>query len=247
VCNSILTLLVPVSARALGALYAVRFFTGVFCAANLPIVNIIVGKWIVYEEKTTWVAIIYAGTSLGTVISILTSGLIMNYVSWEAIFYIHGSLPFVWVVIFQIFFADSPEKQRFISERERALIVSTYGHRPPITGKRKVPWRKIFTSGPFLTLIFTNTLGNFGWYFLLTGVPLYMNKILRYDINSVRAHIVIIIIDFSHSFALYYARCISYLDLIYRIPDKVRIKYHAFCLHVRDVVSLSLFVVGTTY
>jgi len=199
--NSVLTLLVPVVAVSLPTLYIVRFLTGALCAANLPIVNIIVGKWIVYEEKTMWVAIIYAGTSLGTVISILTSGLIMNYVGWEAIFYIHGALPFIWVVVFHIFFADSPEQQKYISEKERALIVGTYGHRPPISSKMKVPWKKIFTSGPFLALIATNTLGNFGWYFLLTGVPLYMNKILRYDISSVRAHIVIIIIYFSISSA----------------------------------------------
>lgn len=182
--NGILTLLVPITASSLSLLYTVRFLTGLMSAANLPIVNVILGKWVVYEEKSLWVGIIYAGTSLGTVISILSSGMILNYVGWEAIFYIHGTLPLIWCVVFYIFFADSPEEQKYITEQERTLIVTSYGHRPPGSSKTKVPWKSIFTSVPFLALIATNTLGNFCWYFLLTQLPLYMNKILRYDVRT---------------------------------------------------------------
>lgn len=183
--NGVLTLLVPIIASSLYLLYTLRFLTGLMSAANLPIVNVILGKWVIYEEKSLWVGIIYAGTSLGTVISILTSGMILNYVGWEAIFYIHGTLPLIWCVVFYIFFADSPEEQKYITEHERTLIVTSYGHRPPGSSKTKVPWKSIFTSVPFLALIATNTLGNFCWYFLLTQLPLYMNKILRYDIRTV--------------------------------------------------------------
>lgn len=130
-------------------------------------------------------AIIYAGTSLGTVISILSSGLIMNSLGWEAIFYIQGALPLIWCVLFAIFFADCPEDQKFISEEERQLVVQSYGHRTPVSKKVQIPWRSIFTSTPFWALIYTNTFGNFVWYFLLTQLPLYMNKILRFDIKSV--------------------------------------------------------------
>lgn len=158
---------------------------GVMSAANLPIVNVLLGKWVVYEEKSMWVGIIYAGTSLGTVVSIFTSGLILRDLGWEAVFYIHGTLPLIWCIVFYYFFEDSPEKQKFITEEERSLLITAYGHRTPQSAKAKVPWKSIFTSVPFWALIWTNTLGNFCWYFLLTQMPLYMNKILRYDIKSV--------------------------------------------------------------
>lgn len=183
--NAFLTVLVPVAANVLSVLYILRFLTGVMSAANLPIVNVLVGKWVVYEEKSMWVGIIYAGTSLGTVISILTSGMILNFVSWQAIFYIHGLLPLLWCVVFYIFFEDSPEEQKYITEEERSFIVNSYGHRGPGSKKLKVPWNSIFTSVPFWALIITNTLGNFCWYFLLTQMPLYMNKILRFDVTAV--------------------------------------------------------------
>lgn len=158
---------------------------GLVSAANLPVVNVLVGKWVVYEEKSTWVAIINSGTSLGTVISILSSGLIMNSLGWEAVFYIHGVLPLIWCVLFAIFFADNPETQKFISEPERDLIVKSYGHRQPSNSGINVPWREIFTSKPFWALVVTNCFGNFVWYFLLTQLPLYMNKMLRFNIKSV--------------------------------------------------------------
>ncbi|KAK2581812.1 hypothetical protein KPH14_002281 [Odynerus spinipes] len=182
--NGILTMLVPLVAKFLTVLLIVRFITGIMSAANLPVVNVLLGKWVVYEEKSMWVGIIYAGTSLGTVISILTSGLIMKDFGWEAVFYIHGALPLIWCVVFYFYFEDSPEEQKYISEEERSLLVNSYGHRSPNSAKMKVPWKAIFTSVPFWALVWTNTLGNFCWYFLLTQLPLYMNKILRYDIRS---------------------------------------------------------------
>ncbi|XP_015126414.1 sialin isoform X2 [Diachasma alloeum] len=182
--NSLFTLLVPMAAESIGVLFFLRFMTGLVSAANLPVVNVLVGKWVVYEEKSTWVAIINAGTSIGTVISIFTSGNIMKDIGWESVFYIHGALPLVWCAVFAFFFADNPETQKIISEPERELIVNSYGHRKPQSGKSEIPWRDIFTSKPFWALVATNTLGNFCWYFMLTQLPLYMSKMLRFDIKS---------------------------------------------------------------
>lgn len=183
--NSIFSLLVPWAAERVGALLFLRFMAGLVSAVNLPVVNVLVGKWVVYEEKSTWVAIIYSGTSIGTVISILSSGLIMNSLGWEKVFYIHGILPLIWCLLFAIFFADNPETQKFITEPERELIVKSYGHRQVTSTKIKIPWRAIFTSKPFWALVVTNCFGNFVWYFLLTQLPRYMNKMLRFDIKSV--------------------------------------------------------------
>lgn len=182
--NGILTMLVPVAATFLPVLLTLRFLTGLVSSANLPVVNVLLGKWVVFEEKSMWVGIIYAGVSLGTVTSILTSGLIMKDLGWEAVFYIHGALPLIWCVVFYIYFADCPEKQKYITEEERLLLINSYGHRSPHSMKTRVPWKAIFTSRPMWALIWTNMLGNFCWYFLLTQLPLYMNKVLRYDITS---------------------------------------------------------------
>lgn len=190
------TLLVPVATNTIGGLFALRFITGLTSSAHLPAVNVLVAKWVVYEEKSMWVGIIYAGTSVGTVISIFTSGLIIEYLNWQSIFYIHGILPLIWCVVFAFFFADNPESQKFISEKERNLLIKSYGHRTPESKKLKVPWRRIFTSRPFWALLATNTFSNFCWYFLLTQLPLYMNKILRFNITMVSLKKMMFLINF---------------------------------------------------
>lgn len=184
--NAIFTLAVPICSPTIEVLIALRFFTGLVSSANLPVVNVLIAKWVAYEEKGMWIGIIYAGTSIGTVISILSTGLITSSMGWEYVFYIHGALPLIWCLVFAFFFADCPEDQKYITEEERALLINSYGHRSPVSKKVNVPWKKIFTSVPFWALIFTNTFGNFCWYFLLTQMPLYMSMMLRFNIKSVR-------------------------------------------------------------
>ncbi|XP_066592269.1 sialin-like [Prorops nasuta] len=182
--NCVITLLMPLAANVLEVMYVLRFLMGAASAANLPIINVLIGKWLVYEEKGTWVAVINAGFSIGTLVSILSAGYILDSIGWEAIFYIHGTLPLIWCFVYQIFFAESPEFQKYITEEERQLIINSYGHRSPGSKQMDVPWKAMFTSVPFHALLLTNTLANFAWYFLLTNLPLYMNRILRFDIKS---------------------------------------------------------------
>ncbi|KAL7286319.1 hypothetical protein TKK_0019277 [Trichogramma kaykai] len=190
--NALGTLLVPFCAFSLALLYAIRFIMGLISAANLPIVNICVGKWVVYEEKSMWVAIIYAGTSLGTVISMFTSSWIIELSNWQMVFYIHGVLPLIWCLVYFMCFTDSPEDQKLITEEERALIVNSFGHRTPNSaGKKALPWKAIFTSKPFLALLVTNTLGNFTWYFLLTQMTTFMIKVLKFNNSEIKNLIAI--------------------------------------------------------
>ena len=73
-----------------------------------------------------------------------------------------------------------------MTDKERDLLINTYGHRGPNeTISKKLPWKQIFTSGPFIALLVTNTLGNFSWYFLLTQMGPYMNSVLGFKIKEV--------------------------------------------------------------
>lgn len=84
-----------------------------------------------------------AGAALGTVLSMLFSGLIYAWQSWEAVFYWMGSFPFIWCLLWMWFVEDDPIKQRYITEEERLLIRNSLGdsHLP-----RKVSWLSFFTS-----------------------------------------------------------------------------------------------------
>jgi len=62
------------------------------------------------------------GTALGTVASMLSSGVLAGLCGWESIFYVMGAVAFLWCILWEFLVADSPSKQRHITQKERALI-----------------------------------------------------------------------------------------------------------------------------
>ena len=47
------------------------------------------------------------------------------------------------------------------------------------------PWKDIFTSVPFWAILVAHTCNNWGFYTLLTTMPTYMKKVLRFNIANV--------------------------------------------------------------
>ena len=75
------------------------------------------------------------GTAIGTVISLVTSGLIADNpnLGWEWIFYIHGGLPLIWCILWVGLVNDSPEVHPFISETECKYIRDNQSSRKTAT------------------------------------------------------------------------------------------------------------------
>lgn len=71
---------------------------------------------------------IFPGTSLGTVLSIPTAGIIASTLGWEAVFYIHGGLSCIWLIVWGFFMSDTPETNRFITAEEKNYISSHQSH-----------------------------------------------------------------------------------------------------------------------
>lgn len=55
----------------------------------------------------------------------LVSGIIAGAISWEAVFYIEGGVSVLWLFLWALLIADTPQTQRFISEEERNYIVTS--------------------------------------------------------------------------------------------------------------------------
>lgn len=74
-----------------------------------------------------FVCYILTGTAVGTVLSLLFTGLIVQYINWEAVFYIMGGLSSIWCVLWWLLMTDSPRINPYISEEERDYIASSLG------------------------------------------------------------------------------------------------------------------------
>ena len=75
------------------------------------------------EEKSSF-NLFFLGTSIGPILSIVTAGILAKYFGWEAIFYVHGGLACIWLILWAVFISNTPSDNYFISEAEMIYITS---------------------------------------------------------------------------------------------------------------------------
>eukprot|EP00092_Neocalanus_flemingeri_P031916 GFUD01034672.1.p1 GENE.GFUD01034672.1~~GFUD01034672.1.p1 ORF type:complete len:490 (+),score=95.67 GFUD01034672.1:74-1543(+) len=183
--NTVGTLLSPVLAFLdYRALIAIRVFEGFGGGFTFPAMNVMIAAWAPPSERSTLSSIAFSGASLGTVLSMMSSGIINTLCGWEYVFYIQGSLSLVWCVLWVICVTDTPASHHFASEAEKNYITSSQPKSSSKAGEKlSVPWMKIFTSVPFMTLAVSHFCNNFGWYMLLVELPLFARSGLGVDMT----------------------------------------------------------------
>lgn len=181
--NTVGTLLTPCLAFLdLKALIAIRVFEGFGGGFTFPAMNVLVAAWSPPTERSTIGSIAFSGASLGTVLSMMSSGVIMTTISWEAVFYIQGTLSLFWCLMWAVLVSDSPSTSRFAKQEEKEYIESSQPKQTP--GKKpSVPWLSMLTSVPFITLSVSHFCNNFGWYMLLVELPLFARSGLKVDMT----------------------------------------------------------------
>jgi len=173
--NAIGTILSPVLAFLdYRALMVARVIEGLGGGVTFPAMNVLIAAWSPPDERSTIASVALSGVSIGTVVSMMSSGIINTLYGWEFIFYIHGGLSLFWCVLWIIFVSDSPASHSFASEAEKEFIAGSQGYK--VGEKLAVPWRKIFTSVPFLALAVSHFCTNIGWYLLLVELPLFASS-----------------------------------------------------------------------
>lgn len=184
--NVLASVLSPVAAQTHYSLFIVmRFLQGIGGGVTFPAMHVMIAKWAPPNERSVLASIVYAGTALGTVISILLTGILAANFEWVWIFYIEGALCLIWCTVWWIMIADSPEEQtKLISEEERNYIMQSLGQNRNEHKRLSVPWNAVLRSKPFMAILIAHFCSNFGWYMLLIELPTFMNQILKFDMSS---------------------------------------------------------------
>jgi len=191
--NVICTLLSPISAELhYAALILMRVGEGIGGGVTFPAMHVLISNWAPPNERSVMSAIVYAGTALGTVASMLSAGVLANAWGWESIFYVMGGVCAVWLLLWVWLVADTPATQALMSQEERDFIANSLSSGGPAvadphgggSAKGPVPWKQIFTSRPFLAILIAHTCSNWGWYMLLIELPFYMKQVLQFQIKE---------------------------------------------------------------
>ncbi|KAK3877665.1 hypothetical protein Pcinc_017627 [Petrolisthes cinctipes] len=181
---SLFTLVVPVAANAgYLPLIIVRVLLGLAEGATFPCNHALLSSWAPPHERSILAATIYAGSQAGTIVAYPMAAAIIKAMRWEAVFYIQGCIGLVWCAAWFFIVADSPSTHKTISKVELEYIVSAIGDakdkKPP-----PVPVKAALTSLPFWAILVANVGNNWGFFTLLTDLPMYMNNMLMQDISS---------------------------------------------------------------
>lgn len=185
--NVVCTLLTPPAARlGVWAVVILRVLEGIGGGVTFPAEHTLISHWAPPSERSTISSIIYAGTALGTVISMLMAGMLAEYFGWASIFYVMGGLSCIWMFLWVFFVQDTPQQQPYIDQNERDYIVKSlntggddHGH-----STKSVPWKLVLRSKPFIGILIAHTCNNWGWYMLLIELPIYMKGVLKFEIKQ---------------------------------------------------------------
>lgn len=117
----------------------------------------------------------------------LLAGILAGNFGWESVFYVMGFASALWIILWMWLVQDSPSKQPLISQEERNYINSSLGSSDKPEHdvvKSPVPWRRVFTSLPFLAILVAHTCSNWGWYTLLIETSFYFKQVLHFNIKE---------------------------------------------------------------
>ena len=147
-----------------------------------PALHNLVSRWAPKEEKGKFVSALLGG-ALGTVVTWMMLGVIIENFGWQWGFYIPALITFAFVLVWYLLVADSPDDHPRIQEKEKELIKESLGDTVS-KSKQFPPVFKVVTSIPFLALMTLHYGSLWGLYFLQTAAPMFMTEALDFNLSK---------------------------------------------------------------
>lgn len=97
--------------------FAVGIYNGILTPANYMVAN----KWFPTSERNVVLSIFYSGSNFGNILFAL-AGVVNDYLGWEYLFFIPGSLAILCSLLVLCLFNDEPTTSSFVSEDEKKLL-----------------------------------------------------------------------------------------------------------------------------
>ncbi|XP_005184461.1 sialin isoform X1 [Musca domestica] len=124
--TAIFTLLTPIAAYwDLPMLILVRVLEGMGEGVTYPAMHVMLAHWIPPNERNKFAAVVYAGSNIGTVISMPLAGWLCSLEfggGWPLAFYVFGILGIVWFAFWMYLVYDKPSMHPRINPNEREYI-----------------------------------------------------------------------------------------------------------------------------
>jgi MFS transporter, ACS family, hexuronate transporter len=171
-----------ISVSVLGFIVA-RLVLGMGESANFPAAIKATAEYFPKKERSLATGIFNSGSNIGAILAPLTVPAMEYYWGWQSTFVVIGSLGFIWLIFWLIYY-DAPAKQKRLSAEELEYITSdtVYDKNPEENAAKKIGWLKllsfrqtwVFTAGKFFT--------DGTWWFLLFWLPSFLSD--QYNLSN---------------------------------------------------------------
>ncbi|CEF63045.1 Major facilitator superfamily and Major facilitator superfamily domain, general substrate transporter and Major facilitator superfamily domain-containing protein [Strongyloides ratti] len=159
-----------------------RVIQGLSMASVMPMMGYVSSTWTSKEEIGNFIALLSASGQFSQLLTMPLSAFLCTSYGWESVYIVHGLLGSIVLIIFLIFFRNTPHKHPFVCEKESKYI--TNGSKKLTKKEKKIPFIKIFKSKPVWG-IFLAFLGNsFGFQIVVQFMPTYLNKVLNVSVTK---------------------------------------------------------------
>jgi len=163
---SVCTLLTPAFAHtSFALLLIIRIGLGIGEGPLNPAVFNLFARFVPPQEHARAIAVFSGSGHAGTVVALVTTGLLVAWIGWESSFYIFGLLGLLYALLLPPLLRGVPEVVG------ASLAADARRHAEPI------PWATLLRLGPFLALAFSFFCACWVFYVLLLWMPSYFSRV----------------------------------------------------------------------
>lgn len=182
---SLATLLTPWAANhSTVSLLAIRAFFGLAEGVALPSMNTLLSRWFPCHERATAVGISMGGFHLGNVVGLVLTPLFMTSIGISGPFILFASLGLLWLTTWVSRVTNDPQESNSITKAELRLIQAGKSDSPSLKKGELPPLRLLLSKMPTWAIIFANVTNNWGYFVLLTWMPVYFKTAFNVNLKQ---------------------------------------------------------------
>lgn len=167
-------------ATGLFSLNCFRFLLGLGEAGNWPGAAKVIAEWFPVKQRALGMAIFNSGTSIGSVVAPPLIVWMQLQFGWQSTFLAVGSLGFVWLALWLLFY-DSPDRHPRITPEEFALIRMD---RDGSAGQC-FSWLELLRCRETWAIVIARFFADPVWWLYITWLPLYLYKVHGFSLKQI--------------------------------------------------------------
>lgn len=168
-----------------------RFILGLGEAGNWPGAAKTVAEWFPARQRAFGMAIFNSGAAIGSIVAPpIIVGLTAYFGHWYETFLVTGALGFIWLIFWWLIY-DSPEKHKWLTKEEYALIRADDDEQKEVLAgeseqtEKSVGWFKLLTYRQTWGIVLSRFLVDPVWWLYITWLPLFLNQVHGFDLKQI--------------------------------------------------------------